>query len=189
MQITKVPVQACHLKTDCHSCISMKDPYCGWCVLEGKWVTLRVDKGFRHLERFHLLVFTLHLAEVEKFVYQNARKCKGNSISSTLTHEFAVLMVLNWEGTENWRVQNGGIHRSLLAAFKYFFTSLLVCSLRFAGSYETGVNGTLYIVYMVYLLVSKLAKRDLFPLFSNSILIKWCKFPRTSSSEHHYVYH
>uniref|UniRef100_A0A3Q3Q2T7 Sema domain-containing protein n=1 Tax=Monopterus albus TaxID=43700 RepID=A0A3Q3Q2T7_MONAL len=34
--ITKVPVQACQLKTDCHSCISMKDPYCGWCVLEGK---------------------------------------------------------------------------------------------------------------------------------------------------------
>ncbi|XP_078138128.1 plexin-B2-like isoform X2 [Centroberyx gerrardi] len=35
-KITKVPVQACHLKTDCHSCISMKDPYCGWCVLEGR---------------------------------------------------------------------------------------------------------------------------------------------------------
>ncbi|KAA8580096.1 hypothetical protein FQN60_005939, partial [Etheostoma spectabile] len=34
-KITKVPVQACHLKTDCHSCVSMKDPYCGWCVLEG----------------------------------------------------------------------------------------------------------------------------------------------------------
>uniref|UniRef100_A0A667ZHJ3 Plexin b2a, tandem duplicate 1 n=1 Tax=Myripristis murdjan TaxID=586833 RepID=A0A667ZHJ3_9TELE len=35
-EITKVPVQACHLKTDCHSCVSMKDPYCGWCVLEGR---------------------------------------------------------------------------------------------------------------------------------------------------------
>uniref|UniRef100_A0A4W6D032 Plexin b2a, tandem duplicate 1 n=1 Tax=Lates calcarifer TaxID=8187 RepID=A0A4W6D032_LATCA len=35
----KVPVQACHLKTDCHSCIAMKDPYCGWCVLEGKCTT------------------------------------------------------------------------------------------------------------------------------------------------------
>uniref|UniRef100_A0A667Z509 Plexin b2a, tandem duplicate 1 n=1 Tax=Myripristis murdjan TaxID=586833 RepID=A0A667Z509_9TELE len=35
-KITKVPVQACHLKTDCHSCVSMKDPYCGWCVLEGR---------------------------------------------------------------------------------------------------------------------------------------------------------
>uniref|UniRef100_A0AAQ4RKQ6 Sema domain-containing protein n=1 Tax=Gasterosteus aculeatus aculeatus TaxID=481459 RepID=A0AAQ4RKQ6_GASAC len=36
LYITKVPVQACHLKTDCESCVSMKDPYCGWCVLEGK---------------------------------------------------------------------------------------------------------------------------------------------------------
>ncbi|KAJ3612087.1 hypothetical protein NHX12_020364 [Muraenolepis orangiensis] len=35
-KITKVAVQACHLKTDCQSCVSMKDPYCGWCVLEGK---------------------------------------------------------------------------------------------------------------------------------------------------------
>uniref|UniRef100_A0A8C7RVQ9 Sema domain-containing protein n=1 Tax=Oncorhynchus mykiss TaxID=8022 RepID=A0A8C7RVQ9_ONCMY len=32
----KVPVQACHLKTDCQSCVAQKDPYCGWCVLQGK---------------------------------------------------------------------------------------------------------------------------------------------------------
>uniref|UniRef100_A0AAY4ESV2 Sema domain-containing protein n=1 Tax=Denticeps clupeoides TaxID=299321 RepID=A0AAY4ESV2_9TELE len=31
-----VPVQMCHLKTDCQSCMSLRDPYCGWCVLEGK---------------------------------------------------------------------------------------------------------------------------------------------------------
>ncbi|KAK7896818.1 hypothetical protein WMY93_022143 [Mugilogobius chulae] len=35
-KITKVPVQACHLKKDCQSCVALKDPYCGWCVLEGK---------------------------------------------------------------------------------------------------------------------------------------------------------
>ncbi|XP_075900009.1 plexin-B2-like [Nelusetta ayraudi] len=35
-KVTRVPVQSCHLKTDCQSCVSMKDPYCGWCVLEGK---------------------------------------------------------------------------------------------------------------------------------------------------------
>ncbi|XP_076016194.1 plexin-B2-like [Genypterus blacodes] len=35
-KITKVPVESCELKTDCHSCVSMKDPYCGWCVLEGR---------------------------------------------------------------------------------------------------------------------------------------------------------
>ncbi|XP_067090022.1 plexin-B2b [Osmerus mordax] len=35
-KITKVPVQACHLKKDCQSCAALKDPYCGWCVLEGR---------------------------------------------------------------------------------------------------------------------------------------------------------
>ncbi|XP_078138497.1 plexin-B2-like [Centroberyx gerrardi] len=35
-KITKVPVQTCHLKTDCQSCVELRDPYCGWCVLEGR---------------------------------------------------------------------------------------------------------------------------------------------------------
>uniref|UniRef100_A0A672SQA5 Plexin B2 n=1 Tax=Sinocyclocheilus grahami TaxID=75366 RepID=A0A672SQA5_SINGR len=34
--ITKVPVQACEQKNDCQSCVSQRDPYCGWCVLEGR---------------------------------------------------------------------------------------------------------------------------------------------------------
>uniref|UniRef100_A0A8C1FIW5 Plexin b2b n=1 Tax=Cyprinus carpio carpio TaxID=630221 RepID=A0A8C1FIW5_CYPCA len=36
IKITKVPVQACHLKSDCQSCVAQRDPYCGWCVLEGR---------------------------------------------------------------------------------------------------------------------------------------------------------
>ncbi|RXN19760.1 plexin-B2-like protein [Labeo rohita] len=35
-KITKVPVQACEQKHDCQSCVSQRDPYCGWCVLEGR---------------------------------------------------------------------------------------------------------------------------------------------------------
>ncbi|XP_039891728.1 plexin-B2a [Simochromis diagramma] len=43
-KITKVPVQACQQETSCHSCIGLKDPYCGWCVLEGK-CTRKQDCG------------------------------------------------------------------------------------------------------------------------------------------------
>ncbi|CAL8359228.1 unnamed protein product [Lota lota] len=35
-KITRVPVQTCNLKTDCQSCVALRDPYCGWCVLEGR---------------------------------------------------------------------------------------------------------------------------------------------------------
>ncbi|KAM7414940.1 hypothetical protein PAMA_019658 [Pampus argenteus] len=35
-KITKVPVQMCLQKKDCKSCVEMRDPYCGWCVLEGR---------------------------------------------------------------------------------------------------------------------------------------------------------
>uniref|UniRef100_A0AAR2LE23 Sema domain-containing protein n=1 Tax=Pygocentrus nattereri TaxID=42514 RepID=A0AAR2LE23_PYGNA len=31
-----VPVQACEQKTNCTSCVNQLDPYCGWCVLEGR---------------------------------------------------------------------------------------------------------------------------------------------------------
>ncbi|KAM9754115.1 plexin-B2b [Menidia menidia] len=35
-KITKVPVQTCLQKEDCQSCVALRDPYCGWCVLEGR---------------------------------------------------------------------------------------------------------------------------------------------------------
>ncbi|KAM6937193.1 plexin-B2b [Xenentodon cancila] len=35
-KITKVPVQTCLQKKDCQSCVALRDPYCGWCVLEGR---------------------------------------------------------------------------------------------------------------------------------------------------------
>uniref|UniRef100_A0AAQ5ZPB5 Sema domain-containing protein n=1 Tax=Amphiprion ocellaris TaxID=80972 RepID=A0AAQ5ZPB5_AMPOC len=36
LDITKVPVQTCLQKKDCQSCVELRDPYCGWCVLEGR---------------------------------------------------------------------------------------------------------------------------------------------------------
>ncbi|KAI1882309.1 hypothetical protein AGOR_G00249350 [Albula goreensis] len=44
-KITKLPVQECHLKTTCEACMKQNDPYCGWCVLEGKCSTMADCKG------------------------------------------------------------------------------------------------------------------------------------------------
>uniref|UniRef100_A0A8C9W004 Plexin B2 n=1 Tax=Scleropages formosus TaxID=113540 RepID=A0A8C9W004_SCLFO len=35
-KISMVPVEKCDMKKDCKSCMDLKDPYCGWCVLEGR---------------------------------------------------------------------------------------------------------------------------------------------------------
>ncbi|NP_001025327.1 uncharacterized protein LOC561237 precursor [Danio rerio] len=35
-KISKVPVQVCGQKNDCRSCLVQRDPYCGWCVREGR---------------------------------------------------------------------------------------------------------------------------------------------------------
>ncbi|TWW56045.1 Plexin-B1 Semaphorin receptor SEP [Takifugu flavidus] len=34
-RLSKVPVSSCERQTDCQSCLAVRDPYCGWCVLEG----------------------------------------------------------------------------------------------------------------------------------------------------------
>ncbi|KAM4676291.1 plexin-B2 isoform 1-T2 [Discoglossus pictus] len=35
-QVYRVPVQDCSRYTDCKECTRAKDPYCGWCVIQGK---------------------------------------------------------------------------------------------------------------------------------------------------------
>uniref|UniRef100_A0A8C5A6F8 Plexin B3 n=1 Tax=Gadus morhua TaxID=8049 RepID=A0A8C5A6F8_GADMO len=35
-KVSRLPVAWCERKTGCQACLSLRDPYCGWCVLEGK---------------------------------------------------------------------------------------------------------------------------------------------------------
>uniref|UniRef100_A0AAZ3NTE7 Sema domain-containing protein n=1 Tax=Oncorhynchus tshawytscha TaxID=74940 RepID=A0AAZ3NTE7_ONCTS len=45
-KVSKVAVSQCEQQPDCQSCLSVRDPYCGWCVLEGRYCTLTLFLGF-----------------------------------------------------------------------------------------------------------------------------------------------
>uniref|UniRef100_A0A8B9L9B5 Plexin B3 n=1 Tax=Astyanax mexicanus TaxID=7994 RepID=A0A8B9L9B5_ASTMX len=38
-KVTRLPVAQCERHLDCYSCLSVRDPYCGWCSLEGRWAS------------------------------------------------------------------------------------------------------------------------------------------------------
>uniref|UniRef100_A0AAX7TZX3 Plexin-B1 n=1 Tax=Astatotilapia calliptera TaxID=8154 RepID=A0AAX7TZX3_ASTCA len=52
-RLSKVPVSSCEKQTDCRSCLAVRDPYCGWCVLEGR--CSRKHQCQRHLQPNHWL--------------------------------------------------------------------------------------------------------------------------------------
>ncbi|XP_056278000.1 plexin-B1 [Pseudoliparis swirei] len=52
-KLSKVPVSTCERQTDCQSCLSFRDPYCGWCVLEGR--CSRKHQCQRHMQPNHWL--------------------------------------------------------------------------------------------------------------------------------------
>ncbi|KAM9351259.1 plexin-B3 [Symphorus nematophorus] len=52
-RLSKVPVSSCEKQTDCQSCLAVRDPYCGWCVLEGR--CSRKHQCQRHQQPNHWL--------------------------------------------------------------------------------------------------------------------------------------
>uniref|UniRef100_A0A672SQ42 Plexin B2 n=1 Tax=Sinocyclocheilus grahami TaxID=75366 RepID=A0A672SQ42_SINGR len=50
-----MPVQACEQKNDCQSCVSQRDPYCGWCVLEGRTGYL----NYYYLKYAHMILICM----------------------------------------------------------------------------------------------------------------------------------
>ncbi|CAL9702799.1 unnamed protein product [Knipowitschia caucasica] len=103
-RLSKVSVSSCELQTDCDSCLSMSDPYCGWCVLQGRCT--RKHECERHLQLNHWLwsysqmdecvkVERLHPAnqsrDTQTMVALSVRQLPSLSSSETLSCEFGEL--------------------------------------------------------------------------------------------------
>ncbi|XP_076860154.1 plexin-B3 [Brachyhypopomus gauderio] len=52
-KVTRLPLSQCERHLDCHSCLSVRDPYCGWCSLEGRCT--RKQECVRHMQPHHWL--------------------------------------------------------------------------------------------------------------------------------------
>uniref|UniRef100_A0AAY5F354 Plexin-B1 n=1 Tax=Electrophorus electricus TaxID=8005 RepID=A0AAY5F354_ELEEL len=52
-KVTRLPVAQCERHLDCHSCLSVRDPYCGWCSLEGRCTWKQ--ECVRHTQPHHWL--------------------------------------------------------------------------------------------------------------------------------------
>ncbi|XP_066499217.1 plexin-B3 [Hoplias malabaricus] len=52
-KVTRLPLAQCERHLDCQSCLSIKDPYCGWCSLEGR-CTRKLECA-RHMQSHHWL--------------------------------------------------------------------------------------------------------------------------------------
>ncbi|XP_046727133.1 plexin-B1-like isoform X2 [Silurus meridionalis] len=52
-KVTRLPVAQCEKYSDCRSCLSVRDPYCGWCSLEGRCT--RKMECTRHSQPHHWL--------------------------------------------------------------------------------------------------------------------------------------
>uniref|UniRef100_A0A671NQZ0 Plexin-B2-like n=1 Tax=Sinocyclocheilus anshuiensis TaxID=1608454 RepID=A0A671NQZ0_9TELE len=79
-----LPVQACEQRHDCHSCVSQRDPYCGWCVLEGR-CTRKKDCRKAEGENVWLWSPKQTCVTIQSFVPPNI-SCKKTERTQVLKH-------------------------------------------------------------------------------------------------------
>uniref|UniRef100_A0A672KCQ7 Plexin B2 n=1 Tax=Sinocyclocheilus grahami TaxID=75366 RepID=A0A672KCQ7_SINGR len=79
-----LPVQACEQRHDCHSCVTQRDPYCGWCVLEGR-CTRKKDCRKAEGENVWLWSPKQTCVTIQSFVPPNI-SCKKTEQTQVLKH-------------------------------------------------------------------------------------------------------
>uniref|UniRef100_A0A8C6TTC3 Plexin b2b n=1 Tax=Neogobius melanostomus TaxID=47308 RepID=A0A8C6TTC3_9GOBI len=87
-KITKVPVQECSRQPNCQSCVGLKDPYCGWCVLEGR-CTRRSECRRAEEKNGWLWSPDEKCVEIMSFFPPNLSCRKTETVRQTTWHHFA----------------------------------------------------------------------------------------------------
>uniref|UniRef100_A0A674N2N9 Plexin b2b n=1 Tax=Takifugu rubripes TaxID=31033 RepID=A0A674N2N9_TAKRU len=97
-KITKVPVQTCLQKRDCQSCVAMADPYCGWCVLEGR-CTRRSECRRAEEKNAWLWSPRKECVKIVSFYPPNLSRKKSKKVCPpTLTHPpFILILIVLYE--------------------------------------------------------------------------------------------
>lgn len=82
-QVEKRPVAECGDHLDCLSCLSARDPYCGWCVLQGR--SVKKSPLLHYILVCHY-VFTLSASDVDSA--QSARRdmCRVSGFGVSTRH-------------------------------------------------------------------------------------------------------
>uniref|UniRef100_A0A3B3ZJT9 Sema domain-containing protein n=1 Tax=Periophthalmus magnuspinnatus TaxID=409849 RepID=A0A3B3ZJT9_9GOBI len=105
--LQKRPVAECWRHEDCHSCLLAHDPYCGWCVLQGRCMLqsecARGEQSGQWLWSFDmeqqcLSIQELSPANVSKDESHMVRVCQSCNITTdyiTIHHDFLIHSVLN----------------------------------------------------------------------------------------------
>uniref|UniRef100_A0A674P295 Plexin b2b n=1 Tax=Takifugu rubripes TaxID=31033 RepID=A0A674P295_TAKRU len=93
-KVTPVPVQTCLQKRDCQSCVAMADPYCGWCVLEGR-CTRRSECRRAEEKNAWLWSPRKECVKIVSFYPPNLSRKKSKKVCPpTLTHPPFILILI-----------------------------------------------------------------------------------------------
>ncbi|XP_053724193.1 plexin-B1 [Synchiropus splendidus] len=83
--LQKIPVAECKQHQDCHSCLLDHDPYCGWCVLEGRCVSQSAcSRGDQHRQWLWSFDMEQQCPTVHNLSPSNISRAERKTISLTV---------------------------------------------------------------------------------------------------------
>uniref|UniRef100_A0A8C6J2E4 Plexin-B1 n=1 Tax=Melopsittacus undulatus TaxID=13146 RepID=A0A8C6J2E4_MELUD len=178
--MVRVPILECSLYSDCESCLALKDPYCGWCVLQGR-CTRRSECLRSRLSEQWLWSFnsTQQCLSVQSLTPANISREEKRNVSGV----DPLMMFKHVESplqTGESQVFLGSISKKLLFSFSDHVTIKLV--VRFHDIFIASVDFSFYDCAAVALLWKSGMFADASEFFSFAVTFYNCSVGHTDCS-------